>query len=72
MLKEQSINGLNEENITEGIIKEFTTLKDTNEVSSELVLMWAQTEATLWEQKEMPDNIRDARVCLSKKRQAEA
>ena len=34
--------GLNDETITVEIVKELTALKDTSEVSSEKVLIWAQ------------------------------
>ena len=40
-LKEKFINGLNSEAIIAEIIKELISLKDTSEVSSEHVLMWA-------------------------------
>ena len=41
-LKEQFINGLNNETIEAKIIKELTTLKDTSKVSNEQVLIWTQ------------------------------
>ena len=39
----QFINGLDDENQIAEIIKELMALKDTSEVSSKQVLMWAQT-----------------------------
>ena len=39
-LKEQFINGLDDDTIIAKIIKELTALKDTREVSSKQVLMW--------------------------------
>ena len=42
MLKEQFINGLDDETIIVEIIKQLTALKDTSEVSGEQILIWAQ------------------------------
>ena len=40
-VKEQFINGLNDETIIATIIKELKALKDTSKVSGQLLLMWA-------------------------------
>ena len=52
-------------------MKELTALKDTREVNSEQVLMWAQRVEADRAQKEMLDNIRDEKEFDSAKRQAE-
>ena len=41
-LREQFINGLDDEVMIEETIRELTALKDTSEVSSDQVLMWNQ------------------------------
>ena len=41
-LKEQLINGMNDETITAKIIKELIVLKDASEVRSEQVLVFAE------------------------------
>ena len=45
-LKNQFINGLDEENIVEEIIRKIIALQDTNEVRSEQILLWAQRVGT--------------------------
>ena len=40
-LKEQFINGIDDEEIMQDIIKELTTQKNTQEIDSEQVLLWA-------------------------------
>ena len=58
-LKEQFINGLDDETIIVEIIKELTALKETSEVSSEQTLMGAQRIEAQRAQKDVLDNIRD-------------
>ena len=41
-LKVQFLNGLDDENMVEEMIRELTTLKDNSKVSSEWILLWAQ------------------------------
>ena len=41
-LKEQFINSINDEDITQEIIKLLTAQKNTGEIDSEQVLMWAK------------------------------
>ena len=57
-MKEQFLNGLNDETITPVIIKELTALIDTSQVSSVQVLMWAKRVES--DQKAVVDNILDA------------
>ena len=45
-LKEQFMNGMNNEATTAKITKELAALKDTTEVSSEEVLVWDQRVET--------------------------
>ena len=69
-LKEQFINGLNNETITAKIIKELTALKDMSGVISEQVLIWAQRVEAQKVQMVVLDNIKDAKaVCRSMQRQ---
>ena len=60
-LKEQLINGLNDETITDEIIKELTVIKDTSKLSAEKVLVWGQTVEVQREQRAVSDDIRDAK-----------
>ena len=67
-LKEQFLNALDNENIIAEILKEWTAYKDTSEVSSEQVLMFAQRSEVQWVHKEVLDNIRDTKEFNSVKR----
>ena len=60
-LKEQFINGLNDDTIIAKIIKELTALKDTSKVSSEEVLMWTLRVGVQRAQKTVLENIRDVK-----------
>ena len=66
-LKEKFINGLDVETIKAEMIKELTALEDTNEVSSEQLLMCAQRVEAQTVQKVL-GNIRDARELDSVRR----
>ena len=46
----------------EEIIRVLSALKDTNEVSSEQILLWAQIVKAQRAQKKVLDNMEDARV----------
>ena len=61
-VKEQFINGLDNEDIATKIIKELTGLRDTNEVTSEPVLSWTQRVEVKRAQKSVLENIRDAKM----------
>ena len=70
MLKEQFINGLNDETVITKIIKEPKALKNTSKASSEQVLLWAQRVEAERAQKVVLGNIMMQRNCLIKKRYA--
>ena len=64
-LKEQFINGLNNENIKAKIFKELTALKDASKLSSMQVFMWAKRVEVQRVQKVVLDNIRDMKQFYS-------
>ena len=63
-LKEQFINGMNDEDITAIITKELIALKDMCEVSSEQVFVWAQRVKAQRAQKVVLENMRHKRICI--------
>ena len=60
-LKEQFINCLDDENQVEEIITYLTAYKDTNDVSSKQILLWAQKVEVQNGLKELLDNIKDTK-----------
>ena len=62
-LKEQFINGVNNETIIARMINELTVLKDISGVSSEQIFMWVLEVEVQRVQKALLDNIRDAKEC---------
>ena len=57
-LKEQFINGLDDKEITQEIIKELNTQMNTQEIDSGLVPMWGQRVNMQKAQKKALDNIK--------------
>ena len=60
-LKEQTINGINDQVMMAEIIKEPTAIKVTSEVTSELVLSCAKKIEPQQSQKGMLDSLKDSR-----------
>ena len=60
-LKEQFINGMNDEAITAKIIKGLMAIRDTSEVSSGQVIVWALRVGAPRPQKAVLDHIRDTK-----------
>ena len=67
-LREQFINGLNDEDITAQITKELTALQYTSKVSSEQVLFGPREVEVQRPQKVVLNIIRDAKDWLDKER----
>ena len=64
-LKELFINGLNNETTITKMIKELTALKYKIDVSSEEVLIWAQTVEVQRAQKAVFDSIKELQMTLT-------
>ena len=60
-LKEKFIHNLDDEAIIGDMLGKLTTIKDINEATSDQILIWAQTLAAQTVQKEVLDNIREAK-----------
>ena len=60
-LKEQNIHGLDNEDMIGEILRELTALEDINEITCNQILVWVQKVKVQRVQKEVLDNIREAK-----------
>ena len=61
-LKEQFINGINDDDMTVDVIKELTTKKDMSTIISEQVLLWAKLIRAHTSQSAMLENLKENKV----------